>query len=230
MRTRIVILALAALTLSACAPPGAYRKIREGIRAVAVKELGPADRYDVKTSRDKPNRLMKGRISRVEVHGVNVRPGPAYLLDEVFVTARNVKFNRKERSVEGAESTQAQAYITESSLAYMISAAGALKDPKVTIRADGVELAGQYSVFGALPMDVIAVGIVRPTGRAGVEFVSETVTAGGVKMPISMARTFDFSTVYPALLISTVTTEPGRAVLTGTLDWSKLGNGAKRDM
>jgi hypothetical protein len=230
MRTHIIWLAVASLTLSACAPPGTYRKIRNGIREVAVKELGPADHYDIKTSRDKPSRLMKGRISRVEVHGVNVRPGPAYLLDEVFVSARNVKYNRKQRAVEGAESTQAQAYITESSLAFMLSETGALKEPKVTIGAHHVELSGQYAVFGALPMDVVATGTVRTTGRAGVEFVSDTVTAGGVKMPMSFAKAFDFSKVYPALLISTVSTEPGRAVLTGTLDWSKLGIGAEHDM
>lgn len=222
MKLRIVAIALTALAFAGCAPPGTYSKIRNSVRKLAVKELGPADRYDVTTSHDNPDRLMRGQIARVEVHGVNVRPAPGYVLDDVFVSARNVHVNRHKRTVESAEDTSAKAFISDSSLAQMIAKEGSVVNPVVEIKPDTVRIAGSYNAFGALPISIIATGKVRVFGTAGVEFASDTVTAGGLPTPFSIKRTFDFSKIYPALLVTGVATEEGRAVLSGTLDWSKL--------
>jgi len=208
--------------LVGCAPPGTYSKIRNSIRTLAEKELGPADRYDVDTSHDNADKLLDGRISRVDVHGVNVRPAPGYVLDEVFVSARNVHVNRQKKTIESVESTSAKAYISNGSLAQMISTEGTLSDPTVAITPAAIRISGGYKVFGALPMDVVATGKARIVGTAGIEFTSDSVTAAGLPTPFSIKRLFDFSKLYPALVITGLSTEDGRAILTGTLDWSKL--------
>ncbi|HEY3414159.1 MAG TPA: hypothetical protein VGM51_14055 [Armatimonadota bacterium] len=225
MKLRIAIVAVAALSLAGCAPPGTYRKVRETIRTLAIRHLGPADRYDVSTSRDSLQRLQDGRIARVDIHGVNVRPGPGLILDEIFVSARNVKVDRGKRTVETAEETTARAYVTANSLAEMVDDEGTISDASVVIRPDQIVISGRYAVLGALPVSIVATGKARVVGVAGIEFVSDKVTAAGLPFPIPVTRSFDFATVYPALVISGVSTEEGRAVLTGTLDWSKLQNG-----
>lgn len=225
MKLRFLAIALVAICVTGCAPPGTYRKVRESIRAVAVQELGPADRYDVSTSRDNPQRLLDGRIARVEIHGINVRPAPGLILDEIFVSARNLKVDRRNRKVEAAEQTSARALVTEKSMAEMVDAEGTMTNASVTITSNHIVISGRYAVFGALPMNIVATGKARILGVAGIEFVSDKVTAGGVPVPMEVSRSFDFSTVYPALVLTGVSTEDGRAVLTGTLDWSKFKNG-----
>lgn len=222
MNLRGISAAMAALLFVGCAPPGSYRKVRSSIRTLAVKELGPADRYDVKTSRDNFDRLMKGLIARVEVHGFNVRPAPGYVLDEVFVSARNVRVNRHKRRVESAEQTSAKAFVSNESLAKMVAIEGSVLEPRVEITPDFVRISGNYKAFGAIPVSIVATGKAHVIGSAGVEFASESVTAGGLPTPFNIQRTFDFSKIYPALVLTGVSTEEGKAVLTGTLDWSKI--------
>ena len=225
MKLRLALMAIAALSLAGCAPPGTYRKVRESIRTLAVQKFGPADRYDVSTSRDSPQRLLDGRIARVDIHGVNVRPAPGLILDEIFVSARNVQVNRRQRIVETAEETIARAFVTEKSMAEMVDDEGTIENASVSINTDRIVISGRYKVFGALPVNIVATGRARIVGAAEIQFVSGKVTANGVPYPIPVTRSFDFSTVYPALVLSGVSTEEGKAVLTGTLDWSKLNHG-----
>jgi hypothetical protein len=225
MKRRFLCLGAVSFLLAGCAPPGTYRKVRESIRAVAVEELGPADRYDVSTSRDDLLKLARGRISRIDVHGINVRPAPGYVLDEILLTARNVRINRNTRSVESADETVAKAYVSESSLATILEAEGTVRDCTVQIEPNHIHLSGQHAVFGALPVSIVAVGNLRIEGRAGLRFVSESVSAHGVPLPVTVTEALDFAAIYPALLFTDVSLENGRVVISGTLDWSKLHHG-----
>jgi hypothetical protein len=219
------LLALCALAVTACAPPGVHRKVRGIIRDLAVEELGPADRYEVYTSRDSVSRLKAGRISLVKIHGINVRPVPGYVLDEVFVEGHNVKANLKQRTVESADSTAASAYIGEANLARMIADNGPLEEPTVRISQSGVEISGRYE-FAGVPMTVNASGKLSVTPPAGVTFTSDRVTAGSIPVPVPVNRTIDFQRIYAPLVVTGVATEPGRVVLTGTIDWTKFGHGS----
>ncbi|HEY3267455.1 MAG TPA: hypothetical protein VGM37_11045 [Armatimonadota bacterium] len=221
-RVALACIALAAVVMQGCAPPGTYSKVRSSVRKAAVRVLGPADRYDVSTSRDSVQRLLDGRLARVEIHGVNVRPAPGYYIDDVFVKARNVKVDRKRNTVEGADETLLTGVVKEGSFAKMLIGNIPLTDPKVTIGNDAVEVRGTYALAGAIPLEVTARGQVRMSGPQEIAFVADSVKAGPLPLPISMSKSFDFSKIYEPLVLTGVTTEPGQAVLTGTIDWSKV--------
>lgn len=212
---------LAILMLPGCAPPGTYRKIRSGIRAAVERDLGPADRYDVDTSRDGLFDLRAGRISRVEVHGVNVHTKVGMTLDEVFLSAHDVRLNRNTNQVESARDAAFTAYLGETAVALMLEKGELIANPTVKISPDGLTVTGQYTV-GPAPIPVTATGTVRITGPTTLEFTSKSVTAGGVPVPIPINRTLDISEIYKPLMLKDVTLEDGRAVLKGTIDWSKI--------
>lgn len=212
---------LLAATLPACAPPGTYSKVRGTIREVVTKQLGPADRYDVETSHDSLSRLRAGRIAHVNVHGVNVRTNAGIPLDEVFLSANNVVVDRKAKRVESAEDASFTAYLGQDALAAMLAKAKMITNPTVEITPEGVTVRGQYAI-GPAPVNVAATGDVRVAGPTSVEFVSKSVTAGGVPVPFPINRSIDVSQIYEPLLLQGVTLENGRAVLKGTLDWSKI--------
>lgn len=219
-RARWLLLA-AAVLLPGCAPPGTYSKVRSTIRDVVTRDLGPADRYDVDVSRDSISRLRDGRISDVKVHGVNVRTRIGVTLDEVFLSAHDVKVNRKTKRVESARDAAFTAYLGEKALATMLEKGNLVADPQIRITPDGVTVRGKYAM-GPAPMNVVATGSVRVAGPTSVEFASKSVTVGGVPVPFPITRAMDISHIYEPLLLQGVTLEDGRAVLKGTIDWSKI--------
>lgn len=224
----LALFALAcALTLGGCAPPGAHRKVRGMVRELAERELGPADKYEVQTSRDSLGALQAGRLEHVRVHGVNVRPAPGYVLDDLVVEARNVRVNRRAKTVESAEDSSAVGWIGEKNMAEMIAATGLVTDPTVRILADRVEVRGRYAVAGRLPLEVSARGRLTLKQPASVVFTADRVTAGGIPAPIPFSYTLDFRRIYEPLLLTHISQEPGRVTLNGTVDWSLFGRRAR---
>lgn len=217
-----VLVVLACASVTGCAPPGTYRKVRGEIREVVAAQLGPADRYDISTSRDSPKKLLDGRIARVDIHGVNVRPAPGYVFDDIFVTARNVRFNRKAKTVQGSDETTVTAYISEPSLSAMLTQLDVLKEATARITPEGVEVSGNISPVGAVPVTVTAFGQLSVSGPSSVTFTSQRVTAGGLPFPLPISRALDLSTLYEPLVLHGIGLESGRVVMKGTIDWSKI--------
>jgi hypothetical protein len=212
---------LVVLALGGCAPPGTYSKVRGIVRDVVTRDLGPADKYDVDVSRDSVSNLRAGRLSSVKVHGVNVRTHAGIVLDEVFLSADDVVVDRKAKRVKSARDASFTAYLGDATLASVLARTQSIVNPVVSITPDGVTVRGQYTMAG-VPMNVSASGNVRIAGPQSLEFVSKSVTAGGVPVPFPLTRVMDFSKVYEPLVINQLTLQQGRAELKGTLDWSKM--------
>lgn len=219
----VALLAILALALAACEPPGVHRKTRGMVRDLAARELGPADKYEAYTSRDSLAKLRRGEMSFVRVRGVNVRPKPGYVLDEVVLEAKNVRVDIKEQRVISAEDAHLTGWISESSMAEMLAHTGVVKDPVVKIEAAGVEIAGRFDLGGAVPIQVTALGTLSVAPPAGITFTSRRVTAAGIPVPFPFSRTLNFRDVYEPLVLHTVSLEPDRALLTGTVDWERFG-------
>ena len=87
---RFWVLALATCLVIGCAPPSVYRKIeRTAVNAIQT-ELGPADSWSAKVSRDSIGELVEGDISRLSIKGKKVRPRPDIIIDEVILEARDL--------------------------------------------------------------------------------------------------------------------------------------------
>ncbi len=223
----LIALSLASLlATSGCAPPGVHRKVRGMVRELAAAELGPADKYEAYTSRDSLSSLKAGRLSYVRVRGVNVRPKPGYVLDEIVLEGRDVRVDRKAKTIKSAGSAVVTGWIGEANMATMLADTGIVKNPTVRILAEGVEVRGRYELAGTLPVEVMARGRLTVSEPAAVTFTADRVTAGGIPMPIPFAHTIDFRTIYEPLILSGVATEPGKVILTGTIDWTKFGQRA----
>jgi hypothetical protein len=220
------LLLCAALVLTGCAPPGTYKKVRNIVRSVVERDLGPADKYDVSTSRDSLSALRRGEISEVEVHGLNVRTNAGITLDEVFLTAHNVVVDRSAKRVKSARDASFTAFLGEAAIASLLAKTGMITNPSVEITAEGVSVRGTYAV-GPAPMSVAATGGVRVASPTRVEFVPTSATVGGIPMPVAMitsrlSPSLDLSSIYKPLMIQDISLEKGRAILKGTIDWSKI--------
>jgi len=225
LRLPALLLAGAALALTACAPPGTYSKVRGTIRKVVERDLGPADKYEVTTSRDSLSDLNAGRIARVEVHGVNVRTRLGVTLDDVWLSARDVKVNRKTSRVESAREASFRAALGEQAIASMLEKTGIITEPIVSISPSGVSVRGRVT-RGPVPLNVAATGGVRVVSPTQVEFVPKSATVGGMPAPGALlsqiSPALDFSRIYEPLMIQGVALEDGKAILQGTIDWSKI--------
>jgi len=221
-------LAAAVLATSGCTPPGVHRKVRGMVRDLAARELGPADKYEAFTSRDSMGDLKAGRLSYVWVRGVNVRPAPGYILDEVILEGRDVHVDRKAQTVRSAGTAVLTGWVGEANLASMLAETDTVKDPVVRVLENGVEVRGRMDLAGAIPVDVVALGKLSVKEPAGVTFPADRVTAGGVPMPFPFSRTIDFRQIYEPLILTGVSTEPGKVLLTGTIDWTKFGRRARQ--
>lgn len=220
MRRHLWVIAFLVLILTGCTPPGTFRKVRSVIRDAVTHELGPADRYEVDTSRDSLQRLADGRMKKITVRGINVRPMEGVVLDEVLIDARDVEFDRSEKSIKSVGETVISAWISEDSLAGIAESQDLLRDPQARIlTGNEVELTGYYEPFG-LAVPVTARGRLSVAPPSMVEFVSTQVKAAGLPVPLTIRKKLDLATIYRPLIVQEIQTVNGQLEVHGTLDWT----------
>lgn len=225
MNRRLVGIGLLAVMLAGCKVPGANRKIRGVVRDLVREEVGPARRYDVKVSDESLSALKRGELSWVSVRGYDVMLRNTYHIDEILVEAKDIRFDRKAARVNGAADTRLQAWLGPESLAAIIAEDAELEEPRLEILPGNlVRISGRYKLMG-LGVGVEAAGELSVVPPATLAFKTIQVKSLGVPFPLKIGKSFDFSGFYEPLVVTGVETAPGRLMLTGTLDWSKVKGG-----
>ncbi|NMC81949.1 MAG: hypothetical protein GYA63_03735 [Armatimonadetes bacterium] len=218
---RLWVLALATCLVIGCAPPSVYRKIeRTAVNAIQT-ELGPAESWSAKVSRDKITDLVEGDISQLSVKGKRVRPRPDLIIDEVVLEARDLNVDVKNKTLNSVKETAISAKLSPSSLALMIESMTDIREPSVTFEPDLVEVRGVYDVMG-VPFRIRARGRMTVEPPRILRFTSDSVTAVGLTAPLKISKTLDMGKVYPAILLESVTISPTAVTAHGSLEPAAL--------
>lgn len=218
---RLWLLALVAGFAYGCAPPSVYRKIERTAVSAIQTELGPADSWSAKVSRDSIGSLVEGEISRLSVKGKRVRPRPDIIIDEVTIEATDLNVDVRNKTLKSVKETAISAKLSPSSLALMIETMTDIREPSVTFEPDLVEVRGVYDVMG-VPFRIRARGRMTVEPPRLLRFQSESVTAVGLTAPLKLSKTLDMGTVYPAILLESVSVTPTAVTARGSIEPSAL--------
>lgn len=218
---RLLVLTLATSFVIGCAPPSVYRKIeRTAVNAIQT-ELGPAESWSAKVSRDKITDLVEGDISQLSIKGKKVRPRPDIIIDEIILEARDLSVDVKNKTLKQVKETAILAKLSPSSLALMIESMTDIREPSVTFEPNLVEVRGVYDVMG-VPFRIRARGRMTVEPPRILRFTSESVTAVGLTAPLKISKTLDMGKVYPAILLESVSITPEAVTARGSIKPSAL--------
>jgi hypothetical protein len=213
-----------------CSRP-AERVAEKRINALLPEYLGPADRYSTRV-RETTSGLLRGRLRRVEVNGVNVRLSDDLTVDHLALHISDVSVDTRAQRIQSVGAIRVAATVGETNLNRYLRArrpdiAGLqvrLGTGEATVRATP-EVADLFGV----PLQVR--GVLRPrSGGALLDFVPGGARVSIVPIPGPVLRfvgerlnpVVDLQTLHAPFRVEQITLRPGAAVLTGSADPAML--------
>ncbi len=213
-----------------CSRP-AERVAEKRINTLLPQYIGPADRYSTRV-RETTSGLLRGRLRRIHVDGVNVRMSDELTLDHLALDISDVSVDAKGQRVQSVGAIRVAATLGEANLNRYLRArrpdiAGlqvGLGAGEATVRATP-EIA---SLFG-VPLQVRGSLQPRP-GGALLDFVPGSARVSIVPVPGPVLRfvgerlnpVVDLQSVRAPFRVEQIELRPGAAVLTGSADPAML--------
>ena len=211
-----IFLVLLAVVAGGCSVSGRVESEIEGALPAA---LGPADSYDATVGGVD---LGAGTADRISIVGERVAREDAPVVDRLTVELRGVRYDRKTKRIDGAQSARATARVLPLDLADYLARQRGVGDARITLAApDRATVRVQGEVQGVrLPVAAEVTGRLEAQGGT-VRLVVDDVRAAGIGLGGGIARrleerinpVIDLTDEALALRVTGVRVEGGELVL-----------------
>lgn len=179
-----VSLALGVLALGGCRRP-AERAAEKAVAELLPGYLGPADRYAVKVEGDSLGALMRGRVRRVRIDGVNVHLAREITVAELRIDADEIEVERSEKTLRSVGSARFRARIDGPEIdAFARRHRPRLVGVSVAMTGTNVRVKAVPEVFGYPTVPVTVDGFVEvAAGGAALDFTPDAARLAIVPIP-----------------------------------------------
>jgi hypothetical protein len=153
------------------------------LKSELPKRVGPAKRYDVKVDRAGSD-LLKGRLSKVDVTGIDVRTKDGLTLPELGFTLNDVKLGLTSRRLDSVGKSDFTAGLPAEAITAFVRHRGGprLKDAKVVLEDGEILVAANPELLGfGVPSEVAGKPVLR--GTDAIDFKASKAAVFGVKLP-----------------------------------------------
>ena len=229
------------LVLSGCARP-VNRAVERQIRRALPDLLGSAKVYHVHVD-GAPGRTISGRLSHVLIEGEDIQPvGGGPLIDQLTLNMHGVVFDTKSHQLRKMESANFKAVFGQDSLNLYLVGETADNPDLTDIRlkfgsGNLVSLMGKRVTLGVgVPFQIT--GPLRITGAMRLELDPKHLSIIGIALPDRLTyflkshleQAIDLSRIDLPIRVTAISAEPGKLILTGDVDMSKLQEWERRPL
>ena len=153
------------------------------LRSELPRRVGPARRWDVKLDRAGSD-LLRGRLSKVDVHGFDVRTQDGLGIPELDMTLQDVRLGLASRSLESVGKSEFTAGLGAAAITAFVKHRGGpkLKDVRVKLERGEIMVGATPEVMGfGLPSEVSGKPVLK--GADAINFEASRLTVFGVRLP-----------------------------------------------
>lgn len=228
-RSRILLLALLALSLSGCARPverAAERRLVDLLPAL----IGPATKYSTRVRGG--GSLLRGRARSVHIDGWGVRLSESLTLDMLALDLSHVEVDRGSGRLRHVEGVTFTATLSGSRLQeYVASRRLGIPELRVGLDQSDAFVSARPEVLGVTPVSVSVRGTITPrAGGTRLDFTPSGARVSIVPIPAPILRylgerlnpVLDLSTLHIPVRVERAEVRQGALILQGTIDPAAL--------
>jgi hypothetical protein len=152
-----------------------------------ARRVATADRWEVKLS-PAGSDLAAGKISGIQVRGINVRTPDGLLIPEVTLSVQNLQVSLENGSFTASAGSRFTARLGAEAVTHFLQQRGAedFKDIRVALRDGRMEVSATAEKFRvAVPLEVIGAPRLR---RNAVDFQADRVSVARLRLPRVVVR------------------------------------------
>lgn len=224
------MLAVLWLAAGGCGPLDPIRAVERGIARYAAKRFGPAERYEVQIGSAGTN-LGKGVIGALVIEGHRVHSKTGLVVNWCRVELRDVRFDRKSRSIISVgESSVVAEVLEEDANAYLGLRPDGYRHIRVELTGDGEMAVVVEPRLVGIPVTVRLEGRPEVRNASEVVFVPDALRVARLNLPRGLLGIVE-RRINPILrvdelgvpiVLESVRVEQGKVVAVGSADAGAL--------